>query len=811
MSKAYSNKALPRGTILREWRLEEVLGVGGFGIVYKAHGIYFNELVAIKEYFPSAISERDDDATVVPVDSDAEEVHALGLKKFVEEAKLLWNLSSPSRHPNIVSVRSLFEVHGTAYMVMDFEDGNSLSKLLKNGVRFNESSLKEMIIPMAEGLERAHRVGVLHRDIKPPNIILNNSGRSVLIDFGSARFESGEATSTTVTFHTPPYAAIEQYVKTFQQGPWTDIYALGVVLYECVTGTKPMEVLERMHGNAGAPLAEGSWPGYSKGFLAAIDTAMMVRPEDRPRSISEWLPLLETAQGGSRLDGEDNDDFDEDVTRIMSFDATAAAIVPVAPTPPGFGAGDLPVSSVPTDPNDAQFKKAGGETDVGKKVATAEAIANRKPPVRDTAQEEPARAQAVAAPVEPATEPEPVPAPPPAPTPVPGPAPARGKVQAADAKADAKTGVKVGAKGGATGVVTTPSTSSSKGKVLLLGGALVLAAGVGWMVFGGGDSQPVPAVTRAPVVPIALDGLAPALKTLAADAREAGVSSQTVDALDTQIALLEADIAQLDALPEGTPGTQLSTQVMQAAVKAAADFTAALVTAGQEQVARASRTYPWANPAGASQAQTAPQRQATQQLRTALEGLQQEGTAAGGADDPSVAIATARRALEQSRTLGVAVAGLSSVRSATATPTATSAAAATASPQATAMPSAAAVPGPAPQAPAASSPAGAAISTTQRRQISRIIDRADDVAGDVIRLERRDRPGSNASEQDREGYRIRQANAQTAREYQAYLQTLEASLVNVRGSAEADRMTAQANQTLGYLQQLLNGSNATLR
>ena len=89
MSKVYSSKALPAGTVLREWRLEEVLGVGGFGIVYKGRGIYFGELVAIKEYFPSSISERNEDDTVVPVDSSSEEVHALGLKKFVEEAKLL--------------------------------------------------------------------------------------------------------------------------------------------------------------------------------------------------------------------------------------------------------------------------------------------------------------------------------------------------------------------------------------------------------------------------------------------------------------------------------------------------------------------------------------------------------------------------------------------------------------------------------------------------------------------------------------------------------------------------------------------------
>src|SRR3954454_4193351 len=154
MNKPYSNKALPAGTVLREWRLEEVLGVGGFGIVYKAKGIYFGELVAIKEYFPSSISERDGEDTVVPIDSDSEEVHALGLKKFVEEAKLLWNLSTPTRHPNIVSVRSLFEIHGTAYMVMDFEDGLSLSRMLREGKRFNEAALKSLIIPIAEGLER---------------------------------------------------------------------------------------------------------------------------------------------------------------------------------------------------------------------------------------------------------------------------------------------------------------------------------------------------------------------------------------------------------------------------------------------------------------------------------------------------------------------------------------------------------------------------------------------------------------------------------------------------------------------------------
>jgi serine/threonine protein kinase len=284
---------MPPGTVLREWRLEQVLGVGGFGIVYRGKGVYFGEIVAIKEYFPSAISDRIDGTTVAPTDSSSEEIYDLGRRKFLEEAKILWNLSRPERHPNIVNVRSLFEIHGTAYMVMDFESGVSLSEMLHAGQTFDEKSLLAIIRPIAEGLDRAHRAGVLHRDIKPANILIDKSDRPVLIDFGSARFESGQATNTKVTFYTPPYAAIEQYVKTFPQGAWTDIYALGVVLYQCVTGEKPPEVLERLHGGLGQSLSARQWPGYSRAFIAAIDAAMAIRPLERPQSISEWLKLFE--------------------------------------------------------------------------------------------------------------------------------------------------------------------------------------------------------------------------------------------------------------------------------------------------------------------------------------------------------------------------------------------------------------------------------------------------------------------------------------------------------------------------------------
>ena len=293
LSAPYHNKALPEGTILREWRLDQVLGAGGFGIVYRAKGIYFDEVVAIKEYFPGAISDRQDGTTVTPTDSSSEETYVLGKQKFIEEAKVLWNLSKPERHPNIVSVRSLFEIHGTAYMVMDFETGVSLSQMLRDGRQFDEESLLKIIRPIAEGLDRAHRAGVLHRDIKPANILVDDTGRPVLIDFGSARFDSGQATNTKVTFYTPPYAAIEQYVKTYPQGPWTDIYALGVALYQCIVGEKPPEVLERLHGELDEPLSTREWPGFSRAFIRAVDAAMAIRPVERPQSIPTWLKMFE--------------------------------------------------------------------------------------------------------------------------------------------------------------------------------------------------------------------------------------------------------------------------------------------------------------------------------------------------------------------------------------------------------------------------------------------------------------------------------------------------------------------------------------
>ncbi|MEO8175896.1 MAG: serine/threonine-protein kinase [Sphingomicrobium sp.] len=556
MNKAYSNKALPAGTVLREWRLEEVLGVGGFGIVYKARGIYFDELVAIKEYFPSAISERDSDATVVPIDSDAEEVHALGLKKFVEEAKLLWNLSTPTRHPNIVSVRSLFEIHGTAYIVMDFEDGISLSKMLKQGRRFNERSLWNILRPIAEGLERAHRVGVLHRDIKPPNILINEENLPVLIDFGSARFAAAEATSTTVTFHTPPYAAIEQYVKTYPQGPWTDIYALGVVMYECVTGEKPPEVLERLHAGLGQPLASAKWPGYSKKFLASIDAAMVVKPEERPQSINDWLAMF-----GKGAESADSTDAADEATRFYAGQVETPTIVPV-PATPNLDLKTPLETSVPADPKEARFKRAGQETAASKKLAAAEAAG---------------KAQAAAA------EAEPAPAEPAAAEPAAA-APARGKNAAMAAAATAATPApgKPDRSDAKTGEKAKPRTAVMAGLAVA-----VLAAGVGALALRGGG--PEPASIESSGTPAGDDSAAIATALGTSNmAIDTNADSNSTEGMPVEQAELPADnqAAELKALRSEHAKTAAAEAKLVAARRAAAKSAAAELGAKAPNAAR---------------------------------------------------------------------------------------------------------------------------------------------------------------------------------------------------------------------------------
>ncbi|QKG72579.1 serine/threonine protein kinase [Erythrobacter mangrovi] len=756
MTKAYSNKALPSGTILREWRLEEVLGVGGFGIVYKGRGIYFDELVAIKEYFPSAISERDEESTVVPIDSDAEEVHALGLKKFVEEAKLLWNLSTPSRHPNIVSVRSLFEIHGTAYMVMDFEDGVSLTDVIKRGEKFDEAKLREMVLPVASGLERAHRVGVLHRDIKPSNILITDSGQPVLIDFGSARFEAEGVTSTTVTFHTPPYAAIEQYVKTYEQGPWTDIYALGVVLYRCITGEKPAEVLERLHGEKEPALVDGNWPGYSRAFLAAVDAAMIIKPSERPRSLSEWLAMFDEEGTQSAGFASDADDEDDEATRIVPMASVIPEIRPVATPPVPSPEPATPGAAVP-DPSKAvkpakrsKTKETDSSAEVGEKAGPASG--NK------------------ASPNEKSNKPkEPVPA------------------------AKASEGQR--AKAGESKLLSRP---------VMLGGAATLAviAGLAWALTTrdadpGPANEPVAAVEQISLV----DGFGPALAKLVELAREKNIDPKLVSSLEaraTRIASLETENASLADNParEGDIGFNRLriADLTRASLAELGVGLSQVLTAKTRGLVNAA---PWADPrrpnsaakeSPALQEQAAAVAESLRSARQSIEGLR-------GSKSAEEALPLAQKAI-----LAVAAYDTAAAQALKDNPRKPK-------PSDTPKTETSASSSPSPTASSTQVVTGRTVEQI-RQELDRVSDATDSQANEVIKLARTREPGRDASDDAKKAFQTLESNAGAARDYKRYLDTLKRSMRGAKTPAEAEQLLAQGRQTSQYVGSMLQGSRA---
>ncbi|MEP6505501.1 MAG: protein kinase, partial [Betaproteobacteria bacterium] len=311
---------LQPGHRLHEYRIDDVLGQGGFGITYLATDVNLHAQVAIKEYLPAELAVRTGDDTVRPRSIDVMGMLLDGLDQFLVEARTL----ATFRHPNIVRVARFFEANRTAYMVMDYERGRSLStwwrKQKRGGAALGrllggrtqeaaaaddapsgipEPELLMLLAPLLDGLALVHHKGVLHRDIKPDNLSVRDAdGSLVLLDFGAARPASG-AIPDAPTMLTPGYAPIEQYTDD-NQGPWTDLYALGATLYWMVCGKRPRDAPDRRKRPENDVSAEQAGAGrYSPEFLRAIDWALKLRPEDRPQDVAAFRTALFAALAAS--------------------------------------------------------------------------------------------------------------------------------------------------------------------------------------------------------------------------------------------------------------------------------------------------------------------------------------------------------------------------------------------------------------------------------------------------------------------------------------------------------------------------------
>ena len=307
MNDKQSQHALPIGYQLHWYEIENILGLGGFGITYLARDGNLKRSVAIKEFMPSELSVRKDDSTVEPVSEEESTTYRWGLDRFLSEARTLARF----QHPNIVRVHSVFEANKTAYMVMDYEQGQSLGKAFKNPENRTEPALLELLLPLLDGLEEVHASGFIHRDIKPNNIFVRGDGRPVLLDFGSARHAMGVETRTLTSLVSPGYAPFEQYNPNREgdkQGPWTDIYALGATLYRAVTGKGPVDALTRAgailrgHNDVLVPASAMATGRYSASFLGAIDEALAFQPEARPQTIAQWRKMIVTGAGTEEVE-----------------------------------------------------------------------------------------------------------------------------------------------------------------------------------------------------------------------------------------------------------------------------------------------------------------------------------------------------------------------------------------------------------------------------------------------------------------------------------------------------------------------------
>jgi peptidoglycan hydrolase-like protein with peptidoglycan-binding domain len=274
--------------MIGRYEVVSVLGQGGFGITYRALDAQLGREVAIKEYLPLALAVRQDGTTVQPRSTTAAPDFAWGRDRFVAEGRTLASLQNA---PGIVRVFDFLEANGTAYIVMQLLQGETLESRLKQAGTLPPAAIDRILWPLLDGLEQVHNAGFLHRDIKPANILLDATGHPTLIDFGASRAAMAGRSAALTAIFTPGYAAGEQMTSA-RQGPWTDIYSLSATLHHAITGSAPPSAFDRMLDDEYQPLARKAPPGFGRGLLIGLDAGLAVRASDRPQSIAGWRPIL---------------------------------------------------------------------------------------------------------------------------------------------------------------------------------------------------------------------------------------------------------------------------------------------------------------------------------------------------------------------------------------------------------------------------------------------------------------------------------------------------------------------------------------
>lgn len=289
-------EALIPGTLLRSgaYRIEKVLGQGGYGITYLAQDTGLSSPVALKELFPEGTVLRGSGGTVRPTHTGRLSDFESDKKAAFREAQILYAL----RDPSIVQVLSVWEENNTVYLAMEYLEGETLGERLESGP-LTEVQALPLLRRLLEGLGKVHTQGVLHRDLKPDNLMLSARYGPVLIDFGNARSYSAQASSIqTKLIATPAYAAPEQFSSSATLGPATDLYGLAATFYHALSGIPPVQAPERLLGTPLPPLSDLR-PDLSAQLLALLEQTLSLAVAQRPQSAGAWLSLLPSSSAVS--------------------------------------------------------------------------------------------------------------------------------------------------------------------------------------------------------------------------------------------------------------------------------------------------------------------------------------------------------------------------------------------------------------------------------------------------------------------------------------------------------------------------------
>ncbi|MFO1327563.1 MAG: protein kinase [Rubrivivax sp.] len=330
----YPHGALPIGTRLGEFEVRRVLGVGGFGIVYLAFDHLLEREVALKEYMPSALADRNETMHVSLISQANADTFALGLRSFVNEARLLARFD----HPSLVKVHRFWEANGTAYMAMALYKGRTVRDVrLEMRQQPDEAWVRRILEPLLGAVEKLHSEDIYHRDIAPDNILLEGDGRPVLLDFGAARRVISDRSQALTAILKPSYAPIEQYadVGGMKQGAWTDIYALGATMHFLLLGRPPPPAPGRSIQDMMPSLASQQLPGCSPGFLDLIDWMLTPMPTERPQSVAAIREVLAGRAQAPRKGAPAEADIplDADLTLPLGTPAPLQGATQVVPRP----------------------------------------------------------------------------------------------------------------------------------------------------------------------------------------------------------------------------------------------------------------------------------------------------------------------------------------------------------------------------------------------------------------------------------------------------------------------------------------------